>query len=205
MNQENYRILGVSEFASDEELKEHYEELKKKYGEERWLDGEAGNEAARMLNRVEAAYQEILEERRTKKTDSGSGILEEVAADIKKDDLSAAQQKLDDCNDRGAEWHYLQSVLFFRKNWMNESKKQLEIAMQMNPAEGKYKDAYDRLMGHMDYQNRSAYAENPDGQTQSVHPEENEQMGGSACSQCLGYCYTCLCVNCIFNLCCGCR
>lgn len=205
MNQENYQILGVSEFASEEEIRVRYEELKKKYSEERWQDGEAGNEAARMLNKIETAYREIAESRRGGNVSDGTGVLDEVAAAIKNGDLSGAQLKLDNSNDRNAEWHYLQSVLFYRKNWMNESKKQLEIAMQMDPNNAKYKDAYDRLMKRMDYQGRSAYAEQPDGQSQSVHPEENEQMGGNGCSQCLEYCYTCLCINCIFNLCCGCR
>ena len=49
MNHEYYELLGVSEEASDEEIKESYRALKKKYNEERWLDGEAGNNAARML------------------------------------------------------------------------------------------------------------------------------------------------------------
>ena len=39
MNQEYYELLGVSEDASDEEIKESYRALKKKYNEERWLDG----------------------------------------------------------------------------------------------------------------------------------------------------------------------
>ena len=37
----NYEILQVSENATDEEIKEAYRDLKKKYNEERWLDGEA--------------------------------------------------------------------------------------------------------------------------------------------------------------------
>ena len=46
---EYYELLGLDENATDEELKARFEELKAKYSEERWLDGEAGNQAAKML------------------------------------------------------------------------------------------------------------------------------------------------------------
>ena len=36
-------------------------------------------------------------------------------------------------------------------------------------------------------------------------PVDDGQMGGNACTACLSYCYTCLCVNCLFNLCCNCH
>ena len=206
MNNENYELFGLDESASDEEIKARYSELKKKYNEERWLEGEAGNEAARMLGKLDTAYMEIMTERREreKRNEAGansSGALEEVAAAIKSGDLVGAQKLLDECNDRNAEWHYLQSVLFYRKNWINESKKQLEIAMQMDGNNGKYKEAYERLKSRTNYQEQSAYQ----GNTQKVNPEPADQMGGNGCAQCLDCCYTYLCVNCLFNLCCGCR
>ncbi|MBP5242054.1 MAG: hypothetical protein J6Z36_00005, partial [Clostridia bacterium] len=73
------------------------------------------------------------------------------------------------------------------------------------PDNQKYKDAYDRLTGRMNYQGQTAYG--GEGQNQNGQPvnPEAEQMGGSGCSQCLDCCYTYLCINCLFNLCCGCR
>lgn len=200
---ENYELFGLDENATDEELKNRYSELKKKYNEERWLEGEAGNEAARMLGKLDAAYVEIMAERREKDRQQShtDNIMREVADEIKAGDLTGAQKLLDDCNERSAEWHYLQSVLYYRKNWMNESKKQLEIAIEMDPNNAKYKDAYERLKGHMNYKDQSAYS----AQGQSVHPENDSQMGGNGCSECLECCYTYLCVNCLFNLCCNCR
>ena len=47
MNKENYRLLQVDENASDEEIKACYERLKEIYNEEKWKDGEEGNNAAR--------------------------------------------------------------------------------------------------------------------------------------------------------------
>lgn len=203
MSKADYELLGLDESATDEEIAARYKELKAKYNEDRWLEGEAGNEAARMLGKLDAAYNDIMAERKDRQK-SGAGTLDEVAADIRNGDLVGAQAKLDACNDRGGEWHYLQSVLFFRKNWMNESKKQLEIAMQLDPSNAKYKDAYERINSRMNYHRQSAY-ENGGAREAEYNPQTDQQMGGSGCAQCVDFCYTCLCVNCLFNLCCSCR
>lgn len=200
MDREYYEILQVSENATDEEIKESYRALKKKYNEERWLDGAAGNEAAEMLGKIDAAYEEIMRERRERSRSSeGNSALEEVAELIRKGDISGAQYKLDNFNERGAEWHYLQSVVFYKKNWMNESKKQLEIAMQMDPSNGKYRDAYEKLKARADYRQQTGGAPN----TNPDPASDGEQMGGNWCSTCATFCYTYLCVNCLCNLCCG--
>ena len=205
MSNANYELLGLDESASDEEIAARYKELKAKYNEDRGLEGEAGNEAARMLGKLDAAYNEIMAERKDRER-SGAGTLDEVAADIRNGDLVGAQAKLDACNDRGGEWHYLQSVLFFRKNWMNESKKQLEIAMQLDPSNTKYKDAYDRINSRMNYHGQNAGNGAGGNDTAYDNPQTADpQMGGSGCAQCVDFCYTCLCVNCLFQLCCNCR
>ena len=202
MNHEYYELLQVSENATDDEIKESYRNLKKKYNEERWLDGEAGNNAARMLQKLDVAYEEIMRERResARNTEGKSGY-EEVSELIKKGDLSAAQTALDNFNERGAEWHYLQSVVFYKKNWMNESKKQLEIAIQMDGSNTKYRDAYEKLKARTEYKQQTGGATHTD-----PDPEpQPDQMGGNWCANCASCCYTYLCVNCLFNLCCGCR
>ena len=201
MDSENYELLQVSESATDEEIKESYERLKAKYDEEKWKDGEEGNHAARMLGKIEAAYNEIMEERREKRANtSGTSAYEEVSACIRNGDINRAQQLLDAFNERNAEWHYLQSVVFFKKNWINESKKQLEIAMQMDGANAKYREAYEKLNARTQYQKQTGGAPN----TNPNPASGGEQMGGNWCANCASMCYTFLCVNCLFNLCCNC-
>lgn len=202
MNLSNYEILQISESASDEEIREQYQSLKKKYSEERWQEGEAGTQAARMLEKIDAAYEEIMRERReAKQNTEGTDAFEEVAKLIREGNISEAQQKLDSFNERNAEWHYLQSVVFYRKSWINESKKQLEIAMQMDASNTKYRDAYEKLRARAEYtqQTGGATGTNPNPVS------GDEQMGGNFCANCASFCYTFLCINCLFNLCCGCR
>ena len=201
MNLDNYKILQVAESATDEEIKASYERLKAKYNEEKWQEGEAGNEAARMLDKLEAAYRELMDERKqTSKTTSGADAYAEVTAALKSGDVPRAQELLDAFNERSAEWHYLQSVVFYKKNWLVDSKKQLEIAIQMDGTNGKYKDAYEKLKGQMNYKEKTGGAEKV-----KLDPEAQPEMGGNWCSSCASMCYTYLCINCLCNLCCACR
>ena len=200
---EYYELLGLTESATDEEILARYNELREKYNEDRWLDGEAGNEAARMLTKLDVAYREIMDSRKeqSKNTD-GQSTFEEVADLLKQDKISEAQSALDSFNERTAEWHYLQAVIFYKKNWTNDSKKQLEIAMQMDPENQKYRAAYGKLNAKNDFQRQEAYnqqQQNPYGGM------PDDQMGGNACSNCISCCYTYLCIDCLFSLCCGCR
>ena len=149
-----YMILNCNENSSDEDIQREYEALKKKYSEDRFLDGEAGNYAAKKLTEVETAYNEIMNSRKENKERSGN-LFEEVEKAIRDGDLQAAQRFLDAFDERNAEWHYLQSVVFYKKNWKNESKKQLEIAMSMNSEEKKYKDAYNTLVEGINAENNA--------------------------------------------------
>lgn len=129
---------------------------------------------------------------------------------IKNGDIQEAQRVLDGFNERGGYWHYLQSVVFYRKNWINESKKQLEIAIQLEPDNAKYKETYRKLnekisndaanaagAGRESAGNGSAYR----GETMDSDASDN-QMGGNFCAQCLDCCYTYLCLSCLCDSCC---
>ncbi|MBR2623042.1 MAG: hypothetical protein IKD15_02320 [Clostridia bacterium] len=204
MMNEYYELLGLNESATDEEITARYSELTAKYREERWQDGEAGNEAARMLTKLETAYREIMESRRNQeKNTEGQTSFEEISALIKENKLSEAQTLLDNFNERSAEWHYLQAAVYYKKNWTNDSKKQLEIAMQMDPENQKYRAAYGKMNAKNNYQQQQAYQQ-PQNPYQNA-PYDNQMGGGSTCSNCISCCYTYLCVDCLFSLCCGCR
>ena len=200
-----YEIFGLTSDCTDEELAAKYSELKAKYGEERFAEGEKGNEAARKLTELETAYQEILSLRQEQSfsAQSDNGLYKEVEGAIKSGNLSAAQDKLDSFNERGAEWHYLQSVLFYKKNWLNESKKQLEIAMQMDPNNEKYKTSYDKLVKKISSDSDKNFSSYSSGkETASDVGGEPSQMGGNGC---LEWCCEMAICNMALNCCCNCR
>jgi DnaJ-class molecular chaperone len=201
---EYYELFGLTDSATDEEITVRYQELKAKYNEDKWLDGEAGTDAARMLTKLETAYQEIMASRKEQnKNTEGKNAFEEISDLLRNDKVAEAQDRLDAFNERTAEWHYLQAVVYYKKNWTNDSKKQLEIAMQMDPDNVKYRSAYGKMNAKNNYEQQQAnQQQNPYTNGAPMH---DDQMGGNACSDCISCCYTYLCVDCLFSLCCGCR
>lgn len=197
--QEYYKILGVNENATDTEIDAQYTKLKDKYSRERFYEGEIGNDAARNLTKLETAYAEIKKYRGEKVNDSGTSYnFSEVENLIKNNKINEAQNVLDDITDRNAEWHYLQSVIFYKKNWINESKKQLEIALNMEPHNQKYSDAYSKLKQKISY-NESQFRS---GNAQGTYAGGDRQMGGSGANDCLSFCATWCCMNMMCNMCC---
>lgn len=194
MQNEYYKILEINEGASNEEITEAYLRLKKKYSEERFLEGEQGNNAAKMLTQVEIAYNEILASRRDEKNRNSYGsVYADVENYLKAGDLDSAQKKLDEFTVRDGDWYYYQSLIFYRKKWFTESKKQLEFALSLQPNNEKYKEAYNRMN-----------QESKQTQDEFKPQMDNTQMGQGACEQYCNMCTTCLCLNCLCNGCCSC-
>ena len=203
-----YELFGLTEETTDEELAAAYERLREQYREERWQEGEAGNEAARKLTELENAYKELtVERKRQSKNTTGADTYEELSRLIREGDMNAAQAILDDFNERGAEWHYFQAVIFYKKNWVSDSKKQLEIAMQMDPDNNKYREAYGKLNAKADYEKkRQEEAARQQGPYSSAPMGNDPQMGGgSLCDDCCSCCAMNMCMNCLLNMCCSCR
>ena len=201
MNKKNLELFGLSEGATKEELKAAYESLRAKYLEERFMDGEVGNNAAAMLTRIDTAYADLMREfSESATTSEAGGSFTRVEELLKDGNLTEAQRELDSFNERGGRWHYLQSVLFYRKNWINESKKQLEIAIQLEPDNEKYKETYRKLNEKIKYDSQRSSDSVYQGQT--VNSGDENQMGGSFCANCIECCYINMCINCLCNSCC---
>jgi curved DNA-binding protein CbpA len=193
----SYEILGLDSSATMEEVENAYRALKEEYGEKRFEPGEAGDNAARKLTEVEAAYREIKEIRAQSETATHSqDDFSAIEAALRAGDLNQAQALLDLRSDRNAEWHYLQSYVYYKKNWMNESKKQLEISVSMDGGNEKYRKALADLNAKMQRTGQTVYTS---GNASSQHqPYGGQQMGGDSLSTC---CTTWACCQCLSCLC----
>ena len=195
---EKYEILGVSEDATIEEIEQAYKKLKRKYSEDRFLEGEIGNLAAKKLTQLENAYNEIKADIEGKQ----KGNYHNVEKAIRENNISLAQEYLDEMVTRDAHWHYLQSVVYYKKNWINESKKQLEIAMNMEPSNTKYSDAYTKLNETISYNDKQFRSGNANVEHDGEIPPQ--QMGGTSLDGCCSWCATMCCMNTLLNICCHC-
>lgn len=197
---ENYKILGVSETATNEEIDAAYNALRNKYSKDRFLEGEAGNIAAKNLTKLENAYAEIKAERSTGYTDGKGKDYSEIENLIRDGKLAEAQIVLDNSSERNAEWHYYQSVVFYKKSWINESIKQLEIAMEMDPDNAKYKSDYEKLKAKTKATEQQFYSGNAGNAGFTEDGKKSRQMGGSGCSDFAD----CVATWCIMETLCNC-
>jgi len=146
MHKNPFVVLGVSKDATQAEVQSAYERLRDEYRMEIHIEGEEGKKAAKKLSELEDAYQEAME-----LLASGAevkGIYNHVADLIKRRNYDDAQAALDKVSDRDAEWHYYQSAVYHGKGWNYEAKAQLEMAINMDPENQKYKDTLERMKNH---------------------------------------------------------
>ncbi len=203
MDYNAYEILGLTSSATRDEIDAKYKQLRDKYQRDRFLPGEEGEEASERLQQIEVAYRDILASLEEAKQESdfvqdeGYG---EVQRLINEGKLSEAQALLDAREIRDAEWHYVQSILFYKQNWFLESKKQLELACQMDPNNERYKQSLEKLTKIL-----ASNTISPDQLRTTSRPmDDGPKVGagngtctGSACADCLLCNACCNCASCM--------
>lgn len=212
MDYNAFEILGLPSTATRDEVKDKYNELRKQYLEDRFKPGDEGERAAEKLQELDVAYRDAMdaiderEQRANRAANADNATSDNGATDdyesirqqIKDNKLDEAQNALDQIIDRTAEWHYLQSILFYKRNWFLESKKQLEMACQMEPNNKRYKQSLDKLTKIL-----SSNTISPDqmrtssSSTEDSRYYDNGTCTGSACADCLLCNMCCNCASCM--------
>ncbi|MBR5251152.1 MAG: hypothetical protein IKV38_03940 [Clostridia bacterium] len=214
-------ILKINEDATREEALQSYEAQKAQLNTLRLEPGNVGNSAAKKLDLLDEAYNEFIaktegEYRRydtqnnaefnhTDKNQNGrcdncqeasATYFERIEQAIKNNDLETAQAMLDDLNERDAEWHYLQSIIYYKKSWFVESKKQLEMCVNMEPNNVKYQDSLNKLNKIM--ASKRVSPENMSSHDNSRPVYDNMPNGNGTCTG------SCCGDICLANMCCDC-
>ncbi len=198
-NYNAYEIMGLSTNATKDEVKRRYDQLRAQYQRDRFLPGAEGEEASEKLQELEVAYRDILasmeEETQTDDFRQESDYTE-IQKMISENRLDEAQAKLDGRTVRDAEWHYVQSILFYKRSWFLESKKQLELACQMEPTNERYKQSLEKLTKIL-----ASNTISPDQMRTTSRPADSGPSVGAGNGTCTGSsCGDCL----LCNACCNC-
>lgn len=89
--------------------------------------------------------EEPVGENETKTAASEIDPFREVRELLERGDVTGAQGRLDRFEERSAEWHYLQAVIYRKRNWLTESRKSLETAIELDPENENYQTALKEL------------------------------------------------------------
>lgn len=202
-----YAIFGLDKNADPEVLKAKYNELHDLYSEQRFKSGEEGNEGARKLQELEEAWVVISANlERDQKTSEFNGDYSRIDSLIRQGKYNEAQDMLDAIADRRGEWHYMQAIVFYKREWLTEAKTQLEMALREDPNNTKYRSSLDKLnlsMGgdfggpqqQQPYNNNSGGYYNQQPNNNNGYPQQQpDDMANCLSSCCCAYCLTdCLC------------
>ncbi len=202
-----YKILGVPEDASDEEIKKAYRELARKYHPDNYHDNPLEDLAQEKMKEINAAYEQITKERASGRRTGGaapygggsygyggyqsyggygssqsysgqSSVLQQARIAINTGNISRAEALLANYSDHNAEWNFLKGVVCYRRGWMDEALRYYRTAVQMDPGNAEYRQALDYMEGTDD----TAY-----------------RPGGSFGTLCSGN--PCLSMCCLYTLC----
>ena len=154
-----YSVLGITSDASDDEVKEAYRKLARKYHPDNYGDDNPLKELANeKMQEINAAYDEIQKLRANKgrssykggggyydeeASGSSSGVYADIRRAINSHRFTEAERALMNIpmSERTAEWHYLISVVLMKRGRVNDAMRELEIACDMDPSNTEYQRA----------------------------------------------------------------
>ena len=186
-----YKVLGVNEGATNEEIRAAYLSLVKKYHPDKYTDPDMKQLANEKLKEINEAYDQLTKNPgKTAAYGAGGhgGSYSGPEADrfvrarslINAGNLDGAKTILDSIQTRNAEWYYLYGIIYLRQGWYDKAREFLGRAYRTEPGNAEYAQAYNTLR----------YTGNP-----YSRPRQSTSYGNcSACDICSGLmCADCCC------------
>lgn len=190
-----YKILGIDQNASDEEVKKAYRDLARKYHPDNYQNNPLADLAEEKMKEVNEAYDEITKMRsgggsssyaggystggyQYRQQDSANGSYTRIRQFINMGNLDQAERLLQEVGNHNAEYYFLAGSIAYRRGWLDEARQNYNLACQMEPNNMEYRQA-----ANMMQQGGFAYGQN------------NMATGGcDSCDVCTGLmCLNCLC------------
>ena len=198
-----YSVLGITPEATDEEVKQAYRTLARKYHPDNYQNNPLADLAEEKMKEINEAYEAITKMRagggggyqsssaeyQSRPSGGGSSyngyqqqrghsdpIYAQVRSAINAGDIYQAENLLPRAARQDAEWYFLQGSIAYRKGWLDEAMSNYQRAVSMDPGNVEYRRAYNMMQ-----QSGQAYRSN----------------GYSTGADAMDCCTTLMCLNCL--------
>lgn len=206
-----YAILGVSPNASDDEVKNAYRKLAKKYHPDNYAESPLSDVASEKMKEINQAYETIQSQRKGGGNANGYGQggayggsaynnayrwnggntanskYRDVRMLIQHGRIADADQILSGvpAEKRDAEWQFLKGTVLFRRGWTNEAYTHFQTACNMDPTNAEYRMAFNQ----MNQRRSGAYG--------GYNTTTSNSDGCSGCNICAALCCADSCCECM--------
>ena len=207
-----YQVLGASPSVTDEQIKNAYRELARKYHPDNYANNPLADLAQEKMKEINEAYDQIQRQRKQQQSSragqgysqggySQSGYSRGYAgqggsqfADIRQllnaNRVSDAEELLEGIpqSRRDAEWYFLRGRVFYVRGWLDQAYNYYVRANQMSPGNAEYQTALNQLM----------WQRNTGRPAGGYGDYRNVQTGGaSGCDMCMGLICADTCCECM--------
>lgn len=169
MMKDPYSVLGISQSASDDEVKKAYRELARKYHPDNYQNNPLADLAEEKMKEINEAYDVITKQRSGasgyQRANGGysSGYQQQsygpsnptfarVRSLINAGDLAGAERLLYEVPQKNGEWYFLSGSIAYRKGWLDEAMQNYTLAVQMEPNNMEYRQALAMMQQRRGYQ-----------------------------------------------------
>lgn len=149
-----YEVLEIKEGASQEEIKQAYRRLAKKYHPDQYGNNPLRDLAEEKMRELNEAYEHLTKGNGGSSSYSSSNSnygnneqagFNSIRMNIQRRNYAYAESQLNNIKNHNAEWNYLMGVININKGWYDAAYNYISTACRMDPYNKEYANAMNML------------------------------------------------------------